>query len=231
MGTIRTKILFIGASLLVVAGSVNAYAQEAGSAKTEAAAPSQAPSQSEDDAVIRMRGLEERVNSLKEKIFRSKARLMLLRETVLNGALAGAKAKIVHRNEMGTGFVLESVSYALDGAPIFTKTDTDGDLNDVAEIELFNGSIVPGNHNLSVNMVYRGSGYGVFSYVKGYSFKIRSSYAFTAEEGKVTSVRIVGYEKGGITTDLKDRPAVRYDVEVKRDPNQPNASGASQKSE
>ena len=179
MGTIRTKILFIAASLFVVAGSVNAYAQEAGSAKTEAAAPSQAPSQSEDDAVIRMRGLEERVNSLKEKIFRSKARLMLLRETVLNGALAGAKAKIVHRN----------------------------------------------------NMVYRGSGYGVFSYVKGYSFKIRSSYAFTAEEGKVTSVRIVGYEKGGITTDLKDRPAVRYDVEVKRDPNQPNASGASQKSE
>jgi len=220
-----TKILAVSASLFVMGQTINAQAQEA--EKTEAEAPSQAPSQSDDDAAIRMRGLEERVNSLKEKIFRSKARLMLLRETVLNGALAGAKAKIVHRNEMGNGFVLESVSYALDGAPIFTKTDTDGDLNDVSEIELFNGSIVPGNHNLSVNMVYRGSGYGVFSYVKGYSFKIRSSYAFTAEEGKVTGVKIVGYEKGGITTDLKDRPAVRYDVEVKRDPNQAGAKASS----
>jgi hypothetical protein len=211
----RTTILALSASLALTVTTLKVEAQE--TEKTEAVAPAQAPSQSEDDAAIRMRGLEERVNSLKEKIFRSKARLMLLRETVLNGALAGAKANIVHRNEMGTGFVLESVSYALDGAPIFTKTDTDGDLNDVAEIELFNGSIVPGNHNLSVNMVYRGSGYGIFSYVKGYSFKIRSSYAFTAEEGKMTTVKIVGYEKGGITTDLKDRPAIRYDVEVKRE--------------
>jgi len=223
----RTTILALSASLTLTVTTFNAQAQE--TEKTEAEAPAQAPSQSEDDAAIRMRGLEERVNTLKEKIFRSKARLMLLRETVLNGALAGAKAKIVHRNEMGTGFILESVSYALDGAPIFTKTDTDGDLNDVAEIELFNGSIVPGNHNLSVNMVYRGSGYGVFSYVKGYSFKIRSSYAFTAEEGKMTAVKIVGYEKGGITTDLKDRPAIRYDVEVKRERNQ--AGGKAPKSE
>jgi len=220
-----TKILAVSASLFVMGQAINAQAQEA--KKTEAEAPSQAPAQENDDAAIRMRGLEERVNSLKEKIFRSKARLMLLRETVLNGALAGAKAKIVHRNEMGSGFVLESVSYALDGAPIFTKTDTEGDLNDVSEIELFNGSIVPGNHNLSVNMVYRGSGYGVFSYVKGYSFKIRSSYAFTAEEGKMTAVKIVGYEKGGITTDLKDRPAVRYDVEVKRDQNQAAAKSST----
>ena len=28
---------------------------------------------------------------------------------------------------------------------------------------------------------------------------------------------MVAYEKGGITTDLQDRPAVRYDVEVKQD--------------
>jgi hypothetical protein len=33
----------------------------------------------------------------------------------------------------------------------------------------------------------------------------------------VTTVKVVGYEKGGLTTELKDRPAVRYDVEVTRD--------------
>jgi hypothetical protein len=196
--------------------------------KVEEAAPSE-PAETGtgtgDDATIRMRGLEERVNNLKEKIFRSKARLMLLRETVLNGAIAGARAVIVHRNDMGAAFVLESVNYSLDGAPIFTKNDQDGDLSDLAEQELFNGSIVPGNHNLSVNLVYRGSGFGVFSYLKGYKFRIKSSYAFTAEEGKVTTVKVVGYEKGGITTDLQDRPAVRYDVDVKRDDAQGASSG------
>ena len=205
------------------------FAQDAEKVEAEAPAQPTKDTSSGEDPSIRMRGLEERVNSLKEKIFRSKARLMLLRETVLNGAIAGARAVIVHQNDMGSAFRLESVSYALDGAPIFTKTDTDGDLNDQFQIDLFKESIVPGNHNLSVSMVYRGSGYGVFSYLKGYVFRIRSSYAFTAEEGKVTAVRVVAYEKGGITTDLQDRPAVRYDVEVKRDETQPAkpASGSS----
>ena len=169
------------------------------------------------DYAIKLRNLEERVNDLKERIFRSKARLILLRETVLNGVISGAKAHIIHRNEMGSSFTLEQVSYSLDGAPLFNKTDTEGALDDQEEIELFNGSIVPGNHNISVYLLYRGNGYGVFSYLKGYTFKIKSSYAFTAEEGKITTVKVVGYEQGGFTTDLKDRPAVRYDVEVKQD--------------
>ena len=177
---------------------------------------------------LKLRTLEERVNNLKEMIFQSKARLMQLRELMLHGTITGAKATLIHRNEMGSSFKLSRVQYSLDGAPIFTKSDTEGDLNDQEEIELFNGSIVPGNHNLSVNLVYRGSGYGVFSYLRGYTFRIKSSYAFTAEEGKITTIRVVGYEKGGITTDLQDRPAVRYDVEVKRDKNRSRrASGGS----
>ena len=167
---------------------------------------------------LKVKSLEENVNELKEKIFRTKARLLLLQETVLGGDItAGAKAVLIHRNEMGSQFVLESVSYALDGAPIFTRVDNDGDLDKKQEIEIFNGRIVPGNHAISVKMQYRGHGYGVFSYLEGYKFRVQSSYTFDAEGGKVTQIKIVGYEKGNITTDLKDRPAVKYDSEVMRD--------------
>lgn len=199
-----------------------AWAQEdassPGAPKTEQAPASSSSATVDDsDYALRLRSLEERVNDLKERVFRSKARLILLRETVLNGAISGAKAKIIHRNEMGSSFVLEQAAYSLDGAPLFNKTDPDGGLDDQERIELFNGSIVPGNHNLSVFLVYRGNGYGLFSYLKGYSFQIKSSHAFTAEEGKITTVKAVAYEKGGFTTDLKDRPTIRYDVEVKQD--------------
>lgn len=167
---------------------------------------------------LRVKGLQEQVNDLKEKIFRTKARLLLLQETVLGGDItSGAKAVLLHRNEMGASFVLEQVAYALDGAPIYTKVDVEGDLDRREEFEIFNGRIVPGNHQISVRMTYRGHGYGLFSYLEGYKFKVQSSYTFNAEGGKVTQVKVVGYEKGGITTDLKDRPAVRYDVEVTRD--------------
>jgi hypothetical protein len=177
---------------------------------------------------LKVRTLEERVSDLKEKIFRTKARLMNLQEMVIGGDITtGAKAVLVHRNEMGSSFYLESVSYALDGAPIYTKVDVDGDLEKRDEFEIFNGRIVPGNHQIAVALVYRGHGYGVFSYLEGYKFKVQSSYTFNAEPGKVSTIKVVGFEKGGLTAELKDRPAVRYDVDVQREEVRRGASPAA----
>jgi hypothetical protein len=177
-----------------------------------------APSTANDAFNTRVKTLEEQVVDLKEKIYRTKARLLLLQETVLGGDLSsGARAVISSKNDMGGTFVLESVAYALDGAPIFTKADKNGDLANRPELEIFNGRIVPGQHQIAVRLVYKGRGYGVFSYLEGYKFTVTSSYTFNAEPGKVTNVKVVGYEKGGLTTDLKDRPAVRYDVEITKD--------------
>jgi len=187
----------------------------------DAAAPAAAPapaSEAKGEAYeLKLRGLEERVNELKEKIFRTKARILQLQETVVTGSIgAGARAVLVHRNEMGGSFKLLSVQYALDAQPIFKKVDMDGDLDGIEEKDIFSGNIVPGNHNISVQMVYQGQGYGFFSYVKGYKFKVTSSYTFTAEEGKIITVKIVGFERGGITTSLEERPAVRYDIKIEK---------------
>lgn len=181
-----------------------------------AAQPSQAAAQTSDEEfTLRVKTMEEQVNDLKEKIFRTKARLLLLQESILGGGSIsqGSKAVLVHRNEMGGSFVLESVAYALDGAPVFTKVDVEGDLDKKEEFEIFNGRIVPGQHQIAVKLQFRGHGFGVFSYLEGYKFKVQSSYTFDAEPGKITAIKIVAFEKGGITTDLKDRPAVRYDLE------------------
>jgi hypothetical protein len=182
------------------------------------AAPADAPRTADEAFATRVKTLEEQVVDLKEKIFRTKARLLLLQETVLGGDLSsGARAVIFHRNEMGSQFVLESVAYALDGAPIFTKVDVNGDLDKREEFEIFNGRIVPGNHQIAVRMVYRGHGYGIFSYLEGYKFKLQSNQTFNAEAGKVTTVKVVGFEKGGITADIKDKPGIRYDITTAKD--------------
>ena len=189
----------------------------AAAALPPAAAPA-TPQSSDEKTDLKVRALEERVSDLKEKIFRTKARLMSLQEMVIGGDItSGAKAVLLHRNEMGASFYLESVAYALDGAPVYTKVDVDGDLEKREEFEIFNGRVSPGEHQVSVQLVYRGHGYGLFSYLEGYKFRVQSSNAFNAEPGKVTTVKVVGYEKGGITAELKDRPAVRYDVDVHRE--------------
>ncbi len=186
-----------------------------------AEAPPAAPGSGDEAYRLKITELESRVNELKERIFRTKTRLAILKETVLSSSIAGSEARLVHRNEMGSSFRLEKVTYSLDGTPIYSGVDKDGDLDGREQIEIFNGPIVPGNHTVSVVMVYRGNGYGIFSYLRGYLFTLRSSHTFHAEEGKLMEIRVVGYEKGGITTDLKDRPDIRFEdklTDVRRGP-------------
>jgi hypothetical protein len=160
---------------------------------------------------VKLRDLECKVTELKEQVFRSKARLNLLKETVLHGVIAGARSAIVFKNEMGSMYVPVKYSFSLDGTEIFSKADESGKLGDTTEFDIYNGSITPGNHTLSVQLVYQGNAYGVFSYLKGYKFTARSSHTFTATEGKQLQLKVVGFEKGNsVTTDPKDRPAIDF---------------------
>ena len=166
----------------------------------------------------RARSLEERVSDLKDKVFRTKGRLLNLQEVVIGADSAtGARAVVVHRNEMGSSFYLESATYALDGAPIYSKTDVDGDLDRREEFEVFNGRLAPGRHQLSVQLVFRGSGFGLFSYMRDYKFKQSSAHSIDAEPGKVITVKVVALEKGGLTSELKDRLDIRYEQEVREE--------------
>jgi hypothetical protein len=163
---------------------------------------------------VRLRSLEKNVNELKEQIFRTKARLNLLKETVLGGTLGASRAVIRHKNEMGSSYSLIKAVYALDGVQIYSKADETGRLSEMKEFDVYNGAIQPGSHTLSVVMLYQGNGYGVFSYLKGYKMTVKSSHTFVAGEAKATAITVVGYEKGNMTTNLQDRPAVDFRVNV-----------------
>ena len=137
---------------------------------------------------------------------------------MLHGVIAGARATITHKNEMGSMYTPVRYVYALDGAEIYAATDETGKLAEKKEIQVFDGAIVPGNHTLSVQMIYQGNGYGLFSYLKGYRFTAKSSHTFTAGEGKQLQLKVVGYEKGNpVTTDPKDRPSVDFRESVLSD--------------
>jgi hypothetical protein len=159
---------------------------------------------------VKLRDLEQKVNQLKEKIFRSKARLSLLAEKVLAGpAGAGARAVIIYSDKMGSSFKLIKAVFILDGVPIFNKSDQKG-MKKKKGLQLFSAPVVPGEHTLSVNVEYKGNGYGLFAYLNDYRFKVRSSTAFSVDEGKSKQLEIVIYEKGNIATPLEERPAIKY---------------------
>lgn len=177
------------------------------------AAPAAAPVDTEQqaaDLARELRGIEQDVTSLKERVFRSKATLQLLKELVLEGAGAGARLVLWHENKMGAAYSLESVQYFLDGKSVYTRADGQGGLDQERRIKLLDQALPPGSHNLQVTMLLRGSGFGVFSYLETYSFKVQSSYSFAIEDGKTTTLRVMADERGGPLTPFVDRPYVDY---------------------
>jgi hypothetical protein len=206
-----------GAAGAPAAGAPAAGAPAEGAAPAAAPAATGAPDSAAADAgayTVRLKTLEKNVNELKEQIFRTKARLNLLKETVLGGVIGASRAYIRHKNEMGSSFRLIKAAYALDGVQIFSKSDDTGRLADEPEFEIYNGAIQPGSHTLTVVLNYQGNGFGVFSYLKGYKFTAKSSQSFVAAESKTTSITVVGYEKGNMTTQLSDKPAVDFRINV-----------------
>jgi hypothetical protein len=161
--------------------------------------------------VGRLRSLAERISTLKERVSQTKYRLSLLKESVLHGTIAGCQLRVVQEHKMGSRFRLISVRYALDGKGIYGKEDIgDTKLAKAKRTPIFSGPIPPGPHVLTVELKWRGHGYGVFSYLRGYKFRVLSSHSFRASEGTETFIRVRAYEKGNMTTPLKDRPAIKF---------------------
>jgi hypothetical protein len=178
-----------------------------------AAAP--APGSSDPGAyTVRLRSLEKNVNELKEQIFRTKARLNLLKETVLGGVIGASRATIRFKNDMGSSFRLVKAGFALDGVQIYSKSDDSGHLADMTDFDIYNGAIQPGSHTLTAVLQFQGNGFGVFSYLKGYHFNAHGSHTFVAGESKTTNITVRGYEKGSVTTQLQDKPDIQFLVNV-----------------
>jgi hypothetical protein len=164
---------------------------------------------------VRLRDLEQRVDELKDQIRRSHTRLALLSDTILGGGAAGSRADVTFKDEMSSAFLLTHALFVIDNQVQYNKQDDTGALADQKEIPIYTGSVPPGDHTIQVALTFQGNGYGVFSYLRGYKFEVKSSHAFTAVEGKVLEVVATAFEKGGVTTPLEQRPSIEWHETLK----------------
>lgn len=163
---------------------------------------------------VRLRDLEARVDELKDQIRRSHTRLALLSDTILSGGAAGSRAEVLFKNEMSSAFRLTRALFVVDGAVQYNRADDTGALADQKEIPIFSGSIPPGDHTVQVVLNFQGNGYGVFTYLRGYKFEVKSAHSFTSVEGKTLSLISTALEKGGVTTPLEQRPTIEWAEKV-----------------
>jgi hypothetical protein len=197
-----------------------ATAEAATDAATDAAPADVAPAEAAEpeimtDAILdkRLREVSTHVDTLKEDTFTTKSRLLLLREEVLQRSVSGARLQIRHKNDMGGQYELVQVYYALDNEPVFSKQDMTGELDDLDDEIIYDRMLAPGQHQLTVLYVYKGKAWGVFQYMKDYTFRVQSGYDFSIDEGKASELIVTADEKEGAFIPYEDRPSVTYQYE------------------
>jgi hypothetical protein len=154
-----------------------------------------------------VQGVTVRLESLRARGDRLRARINMLKDAVLRGGRS-ANASIVHINKMGSQFRLSSLTYTIDGVRVMAQRNTGGELEDKKSISVLSGPIAPGKHTVAVEIVYRGHGYGPFKYLSKQTFEVRGSHIFTAKEGKTVRIEVLGFERADAA--LPERPSVSF---------------------
>lgn len=163
------------------------------------------------DHQVLIESIQSRLDLLAGRLEVVRDQVGLLRETALGQDVAETRAVISHLNELGSSFVLERARYTLDGGILLDRVDENGSLSDLENLVLFDGRIEAGDHVLEVEVVCRGGGFGLFSYVESYRFRVTSRYVLKVREGRTNALEIVVFQRPDITLEPAKRLSIRYD--------------------
>lgn len=219
--SLRWMLLIFGLAVVCPLAPASAEEEPAeAAAAQDRAAPGGGEAPSTQDLVSvdylrELRGVEERVQGLKERVFRAKATLQLLKELAGEGGAIGSRVEVWHINRLPRSYRIEAATYYIDGKSIRTLNE-DALLEGGRELLVREAALTPGSHTLQVNLSVRGHGFRVFTYVDAYRFNVQSSFQFRAEDGRLTSLRAVHTTKGRQGHPFSERPNVRYEERIEQ---------------
>ncbi len=160
--------------------------------------------------------IKEDIDKMKEDVLNKKTQLMLFHQLLKSEAIESTFpiVTITHVNEMSSRYKIFSLTYLVDDDRVFTfySDSNTGKQNFGRETKIFKGPLVPGVHELKIDVVYQGNDTGIFSYINDYKIPTESKRSFKVDKGQNVAVQVVGYEKGWALTDFKDRPDLKVKI-------------------
>ena len=120
-------------------------------------------------------------------------------------------ASLRFRNDVGDEYALVDVRFVMDGEALPTV------LRGVQRGEsavVFGGAARPGRHVVTAHLTYQGRRHGIFTYPKGYTFRVTSDQVLTLPSDRIVTFTIVGSEVKGLRAPIEGRLAVTVEESV-----------------
>jgi hypothetical protein len=133
----------------------------------------------------------------------SEERVLIERERPMQ---VGVPAVVQVHNQMGKRFKLTEVVVMLDAVEVSrVKAPAGAELQN--DFRAFEGPVPPGEHAVSVTLIYEGRNTGVIKYMDNYHFRGESSGAFTVAAGdkRPASLDVIARERKGMNVPFEKK--------------------------
>jgi hypothetical protein len=114
-----------------------------------------------------------------------------------------AHATVYFKNDAGSTFRLVDARFTMDGADLPAAVNASAERG--KSYAVFSGDVKSGPHLVSTQLTYQGASHGVFSYMNGYVFKVKSDDVLTLRGDQTDSFTIVGKERPGLNQPVEKR--------------------------
>lgn len=158
---------------------------------------------------VNISAISTQVDAMKTEIMSEKMQVIVLKDLLKKEGLDGSRKSlmIAFKNNLGKRYVVDSLTYKLNGEIIYQYIAEDRVVANSANAspqKEFEAKVVPGPYNFEVQIIYRGNDSGVFSYVKDY--RITKEEKMAIDVKKANQITVSAFESGGVFADFKDRP-------------------------
>ena len=160
-----------------------------------------------------IRGLNQEISVLKERVIEAKSRLLSYSQKVAQGFASGTQLFMKVHSKLGRDFEIERMAFFLDGHQIYTREFEPGEK--VGELLAYKGSVLPGRHRIDVDAIVRGDD-GILDFGFKARLRLESGEYFAANEGKVVDLDLVLFDRGGLFKAIESRPGLKFEI-VERD--------------
>ena len=116
--------------------------------------------------------------------------------------VATARATLRFRNDTGATYKLVEARFVMDGAEL--PTVLKGGVRGQSQ-RVFSGEVTPGRHVVASRLTYQGADRAIFTYMKGYTFRVQSDDTFVARGDQAVAMTIVCKETTGFNTPIEKR--------------------------
>ena len=156
--------------------------------------------------------VENEVNDLKERFFKSKATLRLLKESIVQGSIQGAQIEVSFKDKLGSSYILQSILCRINGKEQSTNpSDASNDLSSQKNYKIISMNLPPEQHTIEVVVKLNGNGKGLFSYVNKYSFEVKGGSTFTPKQGDKCDIYVTLSERKGFALSFLDKPQISFE--------------------